>query len=566
MRIIGLTTIFIFIHFLIFGQYPNPTGYSLQDGNNINAMILNGGDLFWDGDAGHFIAPADDPIPKTTMFAAGLWMGGIDQSGQLKLSAQTYGRSNGAFDYKPGPINTDGTTTVETAQNFNKIWKVTQADIEIHKADFADNGVIDNPIENIFAWPGRNNYSFFDYNEFPLPNYSADFAPFHDINSNHIYEPELGEFPHSPNTISDLIPASINWTIFNDSTNHTQSGGEPILAEIHLTSWSFDCPLDPQLDNTIFTSHKIINKSEEVLDSFSISMRLDFDLGCYLDDYIGSSPDQNAFFVYNSDQLDGESSPQDCAGVETYGYELPAQSIQFLNKTLDKFVYHYPSAGCSPPPTQVFPPGAPFQYYNYMNGRWLAGDPFTYGGDGYDLNSTNYIDYAFPDNPNDSDGWSLYQEGASNGDRTSIASHYHGTFQPNEEIILDVAYTFHKYSWLPDHLDIVNQMYPDIDKVKQMYDAQFNDWCGVATSTDELVSQNFEISPNPSSDIFNIKTENIEIQALKIFDINGRLVWQDDSIFSNAKSINLDFLNNGIYILQLESKKGKTSKKLLIQK
>lgn len=555
----------LFLNPFSFSQCPAPTALSTQDGNNISAYISNGGDLFWDGDNGLFIAPAEEEPPKSSIFAAALWMGGIAEDGQLKLAAQTYGRANGAYDYITGPLAEDGTINEDDCNDFDKIWKVTKAEIEAHKADFADNGVLDDPIQSIFAWPGRGSLDFFNGNGFPLPNYQNEYAPFHDTNGNNIYEPGLGDYPHSPKTISGLTPASITWSIFNDNTTHTQTGGIPIQAEIHLTSWSFDCPLNRQLDNTIFTSHRIINKSAETLDSFHVSLWVDFDLGCYLDDYMGSSPEHNAFFTYNSDDLDGESSAEDCQGVETYGYNIPTQSIQFLNKSLDYFTF-YNNGGILPPPCANIDPGSAQQYFSYMNGRWLCGDQITYGGDGYDPNSTDYTNYVFPDNPNDPDGWSMKQEGFANGDRRIVATHDHGSFEMGESIEIDIAYTFHKYETISNHSEVIDKMYPNIEKVQQMYDMQFNGWCGVVTNTEEPLFSNINITPNPSSGFFNVNTNDLKINELILYDINGRLVWKNNDTLLSSGELDFSFLKNGIYILQMNSENGISTEKLIIQK
>ncbi len=553
----------VLIHSFLIAQCTNPSAMSTQDGNNINAMILNGGDLFWDGDDAYFIAPANDPIPKSTMFATGLWMGGFASNGQLKIAAQTYGRASGSFDYSPGPLNQDTTIAPAPCEYFNKVWKTTKADIDAHKSDFADNGIIDHQLESIFGWPGKGNDYFFGVHEFPLPSYSEKYAPFHDINGNDIYEPDLGEYPHSPRTVVGLTPASINWTIFNDSTTHTQTGGSPILAEVHLTSWSFDCSDNWELYNTVFTSHKIINRSSESIDSFHVSLWVDPDLGCFLDDYIGSSPDQNAFFSYNSDPLDGESSATDCQGVNTFGDHLPAQSIQFLNKKLDYFTFYNIRPFQGPNNTSV--PESPQAYFNYMTGHWQDGEPLTYGGDAYNPSSSDIVNHVFPNNPSNPNGWSMEQENMANGDRRTIASYKHGTFSPNEIIRLDIAYTFHYQNSIPDRLEIVDRMYSDIDLVKHMYDCQFNDFCGFSTDTEDLILSPIEVFPNPSSGIFNLKTENIEIEKLKLYDISGRLVWQDEISFSSSKAINLKSLRPGIYILQVNSDQGISNSKIIIQ-
>jgi len=54
----------------------------------------------------------------------------------------------------------------------------------------------------------------------------------------------------------------------------------------------------------------------------------------------------------------------------------------------------------------IDPSGAQ-EYYNYMSGLWRFQEPMTVGGNGYDLSSTDETLFAFPDRPNDPDGWSM---------------------------------------------------------------------------------------------------------------------------------------------------------------
>ena len=60
--------------------------------------------------------------------------------------------------------------------------------------------------------------------------------------------------------------------------------------------------------------------------------------------------------------------------------------------------------------------------------------------------------------------------------------------------------------------------------------------------------------PNPSSGIFNIQTNNsIENASITISDLNGRIVHQ--SLFENLqnKALDLNYLQNGIYLLNISN-------------
>src|ERR1700722_19148358 len=62
--------------------------------NNIRARIMDEGDMWWDPGAGlpKYIVPAGSKT--SSLFSGALWIGGVDQGGQLKTAAMTY-RQNG---------------------------------------------------------------------------------------------------------------------------------------------------------------------------------------------------------------------------------------------------------------------------------------------------------------------------------------------------------------------------------------------------------------------------------------------------------------------------------------
>ena len=66
-----------------------PATSSVQlDINNVRTLLHNGGDMWWD-----LVGNPRYEVPKGSnrhsSFAASLWIGGFDQSGQLRVAAQT---------------------------------------------------------------------------------------------------------------------------------------------------------------------------------------------------------------------------------------------------------------------------------------------------------------------------------------------------------------------------------------------------------------------------------------------------------------------------------------------
>jgi len=83
------------------GGCSAPTSSSFLDIGNVRALVLGGGDMWWDLSAAQYEVPKDGNIHS--IFAGALWIGGLDDSNNLKVAAMTY-RSAGV-DFFPGPLN-----------------------------------------------------------------------------------------------------------------------------------------------------------------------------------------------------------------------------------------------------------------------------------------------------------------------------------------------------------------------------------------------------------------------------------------------------------------------------
>ena len=74
------------------------------------------------------------------------WICGLDPAGNLRAACEMDDQF--VSDWKPG---------IRGIDNSAKVWKVTKEQITSHLADYEDNGVIDDPIAEIFSWPGTEN-------------------------------------------------------------------------------------------------------------------------------------------------------------------------------------------------------------------------------------------------------------------------------------------------------------------------------------------------------------------------------------------------------------------------
>jgi len=237
---------FMLISYSGFTQCEGGEAQINLDVNNIEAGLRIGGDLWWDGENSAYEFPKGSG--RHLLFSGSLWMAGLDEGDNLHMAAQTYGGS-ATTDFWPGPI-VNGSTSTDLCANWDRFFSVTNADIESHKADFDDNGTIDNPIPtSILGWPGAGNLFFTITNGFDLPN-SSNLAPFFDRNQNGVYEPMEGDFPK-------IKGDQATWWVYNDVGNiHGSSMGEAIRMEIQVMAYAYENGVDA-INNATFYEYKL---------------------------------------------------------------------------------------------------------------------------------------------------------------------------------------------------------------------------------------------------------------------------------------------------------------------
>ncbi len=115
-----------------------------MDINNVRARILTGGDMWWDPVQAipHYEVPKlpknSAEATKNSIFAGALWIGGIDDGGQLKIAAQTYRQTGN--DFFPGILDDNGNTNSDVCNDFDRVWSVLSEDINNHRAKLALGG------------------------------------------------------------------------------------------------------------------------------------------------------------------------------------------------------------------------------------------------------------------------------------------------------------------------------------------------------------------------------------------------------------------------------------------
>jgi hypothetical protein len=484
-----------------------PTKQIEMSVNNVRARLLTGGDIW--SEAQYVVPkPAPGQLPVSALYAGGVWIGGVDRAGNVKLSGVTY-RSLG-FDFFSGPLDINGTTELEQCQNWDRFFVVKGVNVRNHYnkvVKFKETGVpidCDSIPEDVRYWPGQGNPYWREKFNFNLPD--QPLGAFWDDDQDNIYDPCNGDFPLidirgcEPDNIGEakeLIPDEMVFWIYNDNGGpQTLSGPNSIQMEVQVQSFAYST--NDEINDMTFYRYKLINKATEDLVDCFFSMWIDPDLGCYSDDFVGCDVSRSLAYVYNQDAVDGSNGTA-CEGTNTYGTEVPVLGMDYFRGPLGPKVFKRDANGVpvldadgkkillEPEPytgqqdTLVelgmtsftyaenggvgsFPPattdpqrGRETGFYNYIRGLWADGSPVTFGGSGYNPGSADSVRYVFPDEPNKSTGWSMCTAALPFGDRRTMQATGPLLLQPGatNELIMGVVF-------VPD----VDYPCPDITRLK----------------------------------------------------------------------------------------------------
>ncbi len=561
MKILSLCSVFLIYLLIGFSHQilaqPCATGSASETLDAANSNIKLSSTSLWPiylGDSRFpYVWPkTENPTSNSPgiIFAGNLWIGGFDDGGNLKLSAETYGQAIDKIGYWPGPLNADTLLSdAEICNNWDRLFKVNKFEIEDFRADYADNQQFDNPIPlSILGWPGRGNPSFNEVYGFDLPSNEPELAPFFDGNSNGIYEPMIGEYP--------LIKCADQavWWVFNDASNINFYGANPIEIEIQILAYVYNSS-DVNVYNSSFYDVKMINRGVEPLDSAYVGLWIDMDLGCAEDDFIGCAPEENLAYVYNSDPEDGYPNGSCGNGIGSYQDEPPIYGIKLLKGPLDKFGnelnmssfnFHGPS-GTFPSTSTV--PNSPIEFYNILTGRKADGTVYL----NPDGEPTNFL---YPNNPSNADGWSLCSEEFSPADRRFVMSMGPMRFMPgaSNEMTFAVVVQAQPEMPCPD----VNELIAAAD-LPAPSNEPGNFYCDLTVNTLEINLQDNKIAvyPNPASDLINFQLSESEFfVSLRVFRIDGELVRKLENIRSSSAVLSRNDLPSGTYIYQAQTEKG----------
>lgn len=560
------------------------------DINNIRALVNPYGTQFWNGPKSDNENLYEFPkgSGKMTIFTSALWIGGIDQYGQLKASADRY-RHDG-IDYWSGPISVnEANLTIDTSTviNWHRVWKLNKSEVEYHKLHWYNEGY--QPIDNIVNWPAHGDTTL---------NQKYYLAPFVDVDENGIYNPFAGDYP--------LIKGDQSvFFVYNDlRVDNTSTTGNPIGLEIHGMMYQFLEPDNLAFNNTVFLNYKIYNRSPNTLSDTYIGIWTDCYIGYGHDDYVGCDVERGFHYGYNGELVDGNGEPT------AYGENPPAQGTVFLGGPLmnpnalddldggcdesingigfgdgiidnerygmTSHLYHNNAPG---------PQGDPQfdqDYYYFMKGIWKDGTPLNYGHFGYPGTGSYGPEckFMYPgltdsclwgtngEQPNGLIDWREETAYDGNpfpaGDRRNLGAMGPFTFLPNSMQSIDIAYVTAQGDNGP--LSSVELLKVYVDTIRARYIKNSDSFGDQYLAIHERASKDHQLKiyPNPVGDFLQVEYENKNSSSVcTIHDIYGRILYSEKAPNSNSFSINLSNLKNGVYVVTIIDDYGRSAARLI---
>jgi hypothetical protein len=550
--------------------------HEILNANNVNARV-DIFSLFNSRSSAGFEAPAG--TGKNTIFGANLWVAGKSNNTEFSSVktwgwAQNFAGSVSNYGSNTGPVSNTSSQYLEFNPRWDKVWKVTQADIDYHLANWNSVNYSPPPVFN--SWPAHGDTTLGE---------AFDLAPFIDNNNDGVYDPYVGDYPV-------IKGDQAIYFIYNDGGSDLSVN--PMTSEVHGMAYAFQCQ-DSALQNTIFVDYRIINRSNNTYDSTCFGMWADFDLGNAQDDYLQCDVDRSLFYAFNGDDFDEANS-----GRSGYEDHIPAQSVMILkgakqdddgqdnligiglNETvngsgfgdgiadneywgMEHFIY-YNNGSPNMPNSD---PQSDEDFYNYLTGIWKDGTHMIYGGTGHPNSSsaTNIpAKYMFPGN---SDGynygtggvsvpvWNEVTAGNTPSDRRGTGSTGPITFAPGDEMELTFAFVFGR-----DYVNTgaqagVTNMLERADSIRSYYDQGMLSACGspLAVKSETSVNNDLDIFPNPTQNVVHIKQQKAKNIRVEVIDATGKLVFTTTGQ-NQLTTIDLSGYTNGLYFIKVSSDKG----------
>lgn len=497
--------------------------YATLAASRVSTPVYVFGTMGYDGSVTHYkfrdIHYTDEEgieVYPSTVFNSSIWMATQNRSAVSRFFTE-------GTDFYPGPVRLDGTTDLETARRFSRVWHVTREMIDYHIAHCGEEGY-EIP-DDIMTWPGTGCLG---------SDYASELAPFYDADGNGRYWAPAGDYP--------LIRGDeCVFSIYNDvHSGHTLSNSEPLGVEVHVMTYSFNEPQDTALWNTVFQHYDIYNRSNQGIEDVYLGMWTDFDIGYAWDDFIGCDVQQNMYYGYNG-----------TANDQMFGNNHPAQGCIILSTDDDPgmtsfLAYDNTTSSLMGEPTTTS------DYYNYLQGNMKNGDTPWYGASG----ACHYM-YPAGSDPDFGSYVDEISQGNAPGDRRGVGGSGPYTIASGACQSFDAAYLT---AW-SDELDCVgcsrNALVILSPNVRRQWLHDTTDSgrpflympysAPHEVGIDGVEAATLQVWPNPTTGCLTV---NLPVEAdVQVYDMMGRQLMSRHAS-EGTLSLDLGSLPQGVYLLR----------------
>lgn len=467
------------------------------------------------------------------------------------------------------PLFSDGSykeldieSTALAGQRWQRIWKVSKAEIDQFIQDYQNGNVDFSQYPVIEEWPAHGSVA---------DGEDRFLAPFVDVDQDSVYDPAGdGDYPC-------IEGDQAMWWVFNDDAGmHSETDGTKLGVQVEVMAYAFDCDTSCPvlwLDHTTFFHYEITNKSFTEYNNVYVSFFSDGDVGNWTDNYYGVDTALGLGIAYNGDAED-ETLFGTTGDYMGYGLNPPAIGNLVLSGPDGKKLTHYMTFSDTLGINGF--PSTPDAYYSVQQAVWPSGDPLTVGGNG--LGGTAVTTYAYPGDPGfcgpPPSGW--YQDqpeifGSQFTDLQTIQSAGPFDLAAGETVNYDFA-SIYARSYNFENLASVCELKAAASQLKPFF-ANLNKDClnlvvGKEEQEEPKQMGRFELYPNPARDQVSLELDEPLKEVTKIELINQygqRLLNQTMRPGQRIFTFSIQALPSGVYSVRISGNAGTSVKKLVIQ-
>lgn len=508
------------------------------------------------------------------------FISGFIFSGKETTTGEYYGHMSGYESrINMGPYGAQNRTEYDKNFKWNNVWLVTKEQVDAHILAYQQGDFSYRMPMSIKYWPGNGNSN---YNE------PDQVLPYKDLNNDGIYQPDQGEYP--------IIKG--DWTsarVYNISKDWDYCFLENDLkVDVYEINYGFICDQDSSLKHSYFKEYTMINRSNITLDSLYIGEYNDGEIGCSVNDYMGTDVSRGMTYIYNAELVDfsclgaygfGENIPAIGFGIlkgpkkESNGIDDPisfnsygsASGFGFNDGIIDNeylgletsFYPMNPSSGAIPPITSD--PDSPTKLFKQMSVSHEIAQYVTANGENAKhifFNDSDPMHYSTggidPGQPN----WNEVTANNQSGDRRVMGCSGPVVFHPGDTI----HFVTHETSAIPyanDSLFIgVRLLENYVDDIRLYYENNqtpcgqnfygYEPFDGVYEYLSiEDESLNIKVYPNPFNEKLVIESD-YPIEQIVLYDMSGRILKQIPGEHLKYNQVQWGNLMKGNYILQLK--------------